>query len=322
MKNKPVWQFVMNCLDSGVSVCLLAVVESSGSSPGREGFKMAVAANGERCGTIGGGIMEVHWVTTGIKSLQEGISTRTVRKVFHSRESQFEQSGLICSGSQTILAFTLDIANRSTVDEILTVYEQKQFGRLTIEPQSFTFESNLLNTNDCSFRYSNATDWIYQENLGVLNTVYVIGSGHVGLALSRIMATLDFHVVVVDERPAVETFVSNSFAHTKHSMPYENIGSIVSGGEREYVAVVTTAYESDERALKAIVGKNPRYIGLMGSPAKSRKIFDDLTSYGLTEKQLRQIHSPIGLPIASHTPEEIAISIAAEIIKAKNEPNT
>ncbi len=279
---------------------------------------MAVALSGERRGTIGGGVMEVKSVDDAIQSLREGTVLSRIRKVFHSRESLFEQSGLICSGTQTLLAMSLDQSFRTAIDEIVQTFDRKIFGRLVIGPDTFLFESNQRLAADYSFTYSQPNEWVYKENVGVLDTVYIVGSGHVGFALSRIMATLDFHVVVIDERPSVETFLLNSYAHTKITLRYEDIGSVISVAGRSYVAVVTTAYESDERALKAVIGKNLHYIGLMGSPSKTRTIVRDLRSQDVTEEQLQQIHNPIGLPIASNTPEEIAISIAAEIIKAKN----
>ncbi len=319
MKNEPVWQFAFDCLQQNIPVMLLAVAESAGASPGKAGFKMAIASNGERRGTIGGGIMEVNWVGQSLKSLGEGSAAMEVRRVFHSRETPHEQSGLICSGSQTILAVPFDVRAKECIGEILTTFEQKKFGRLSIGVSGISLEQNKLHDEDFSFTYKSEKDWKYKENLGVLDTVYIVGSGHVGLALSRVMSTLDFRVVVIDDRAAVETFTKNTFAHEKIFSAYDAIGDIIRDGGRSYVAVVTTAYKCDEAALKSIINKNLKYIGLMGSEAKTKQIFDDLRKEGITDERLHRIHTPIGVPIASHTPEEIAVSIAAEIIQAKNE---
>lgn len=297
---------------------LLTVVESHGASPGKAGFRMAIAADGERQGTIGGGVMEVNWVEQSLQLLSQRSRSSTVRKLFHSRETIYERSGLICSGSQTILLMPLYQDFESIVREVAQTFDEHRVGGLRMSGQEFTFDSHKRYSVDRRFLYRDEHDWSYEENIGVLDTIYIVGSGHVGLALSRVMSMLDFRVVVIDDRPDVETFKNNTFAHQKITSNYDDIGRYISGDSHEYVAMVTTAYKSDEAALKSIIEKQVRYIGLMGSPAKTRQIVDDLKALGISEDKFSRVRNPIGLPIASHTPEEIAISIAAEIIKERN----
>ncbi|MBI5471952.1 MAG: XdhC family protein [Ignavibacteriae bacterium] len=319
MKNKSVWQFILDCLQRQSPVLLIAVVESHGASPGKAGFKMAVAANGERRGTIGGGIMEMTWIERSAEILSHPDAPTSVRHLFHSRESKHEQSGLICSGSQSVLFRVMTPKHLPDVENIVRVYNEFGVGTLQISATDFSFWPNRRNDVDCEFTLTSETDWKYKENLGVLDSVYVVGSGHVGLALTRIMSTLDFRVVVFDDRPEAETFAENTFAHGKVCTSYDKVGDHMLGTGREYVAVVTTAYKTDEAALLSIFQKNPKYIGLMGSDAKADQIFADLSRAGVSNEILQRIHVPIGIPIASHTPEEIAISIAAEIIKERND---
>ena len=87
---------------------LLTVVESSGSSPGRQGFKMAVAADGTLCGSIGGGIMEVKLVELAKDRLDRGVCEAMLKKQVHRKSAPQHQSGMICSGEQTVLFFGLD----------------------------------------------------------------------------------------------------------------------------------------------------------------------------------------------------------------------
>jgi xanthine dehydrogenase accessory factor len=82
---------------------------------------------------------------------------------------------------------------------------------------------------------------------------------------------------------------------------------------------MTLGYRTDDQAVRAVLDKQFRYIGMLGSKAKFGKLLADYRAEGIAEEQLQRIHSPAGLPIRSQTPEEIAISIAAEIIKVKNE---
>lgn len=315
---KEFWEFLAHHLADGTPAALLAVVESHGASPGKAGFAMAITARGDRIGTIGGGIMEVQWVERAIAVARDRHARPLVKRVFHSPDTQFEPSGLICSGWQTILLKRLEPDAASAAKAICTAYDEHRSGLLRVSPSEFSFDPQRRGKHDVSFVWGGEQTWTLEQNVGVLDTVYVVGSGHVGLALTRILSTLDMRVVTFDDREGVDTFVRNSFADQKICCAFGDIGTWIAGNEREYVAVVTAGYKSDEAALRALVNKHVRYIGLMGSAAKTRQIFDDLRSEGIEEEFLRRIHTPIGLPIASHTPAEIAVSIAAEIIKIKN----
>ncbi len=316
---KEVLDFIHDRLRKHEPVTLVTVVESHGASPGRAGFAMAVGASGDHVGTIGGGVMELQWTEQAIAAAQSSQHGMTVvKKLFHSRDTQFEASGLICSGWQTVLLKRLDEDVLPVVESIRETFEQHDCGRLCITPAEFSFAAHERVPQDSTFAYTDDQHWRYEQTVGVLDTVYVVGSGHVGLALCRVLATLDFRVVVFDDRPNVETFVNNHFAHQKVTCHYGEVGGWVTGTEHEFVAVVTAGYVSDEAALRSLMNKNVKYIGLMGSPAKTMQIFNDLRAEGVAEDFLKRIHSPIGLPIASHTPAEIAVSIAAEIIQLKN----
>ncbi|MFT4553352.1 MAG: xanthine dehydrogenase accessory factor [Chlamydiales bacterium] len=144
------------------------------------------------------------------------------------------------------------------------------------------------------------------------------GGGHVGLALSKVMASLDFHVTVFDHRPEVKTILENSYAHEIIITDFEEIGKIVAEGDNAYVAIVSTNFKTDEAALRALVSKKLRYLGIMGSAAKLEHLFGILRNEGYSNETLRKIHAPIGVSIYSRSVEEIGISIAAELVQAKN----
>ena len=99
---------------------------------------------------------------------------------------------------------------------------------------------------------------------------------------------------------------------------YSELSDLISGGENVYVAIMTFGYRSDNIALRAVINKDFKYIGVLGSQTKTDELFKEWKHDGLSLKRLEKIHSPIGLSIKSQSPMEIAISIAAEIIKVKN----
>ena len=114
---------------------------------------------------------------------------------------------------------------------------------------------------------------------------------------------------------------ANTYAQEKQVVSYKSIGKHVSEGKQSYVVIMTFGHQADELVLGQLAGKKLRYLGLMGSPAKIAQIFASLKKKGVGAASLKKVHAPVGLPIHSHTPEEIAISIAAEIIQVKNKPS-
>jgi len=113
------WRFILSKLNETVPVMLLYVLESEGSSPGRQGFKMAVAANGEMYGTIGGGIMEHKLVEKAKAMLQQKVSTVLLMRQHHDKEHTKDQSGMICSGSQLNAFIPLTNSDIQTVEKII-----------------------------------------------------------------------------------------------------------------------------------------------------------------------------------------------------------
>jgi len=164
------------------------------------------------------------------------------------------------------------------------------------------------------FRIEAENAWLYEENIGAIDTAYIIGGGHVGQALSHVLAMLDFHIVILDER----TDIDNLYANEKILASYEDIQRHISDGDRNYVVIMTPNHKADKRVLEQLLDKKLRYLGMMGSARKVREIFGQLRDQGIPSEKLGGIHTPIGLPIKSHTPAEIAVSIAAEMISVKN----
>jgi xanthine dehydrogenase accessory factor len=131
---------------------------------------------------------------------------------------------------------------------------------------------------------------------------------------------MDFRIHLFEHRPDLHTLAQNEFVLEKIIVKeYDELKErIPSGGNDRYVIVMTLGYRTDDRAIRALLGKRFRYFGVLGSQAKSEKLFAGYRAEGIAEEDLWNIHSPAGMPIKSQTPEEIAVSIAAEIIQEKN----
>ena len=313
-----IWQFAASKLEQNEFIMLLVVAESSGSSPGRQGFKMVVAET-DLAGSIGGGVMEVALAENAklkIKNAKLKIHSEIVEQVH--RKNVLNSSGMICSGKQTVIFYELNFSHLKTVEKIIYALENNQSKKLQISNFKFQISNSL--SDDADFKFERGgDDFIYEEKLGFKNKLFIIGGGHCALALSEIMSKMDFHISLFDDREDLNTLAKNRFVQNKRIIEsYENIDEFIESGINVYVVVMTLGYKFDEIVIRKLFEKEFKYFGVLGSKAKMKTLLKNLEKENFNKDKLKQIHTPIGLPINSRTPEEIAVSIAAEIIAVKN----
>lgn len=312
------WRLLAKSLQNNIPVMLLYVLQSKGSSPGRQGFCMAVNANGEMEGSIGGGIMEHKFVEMAREKLQISNPKSQIRKQVHDKSATRDRSGMICSGEQTILIYHLQESDKKTIDAIINSLEENRNGMLTLSPSKIQFSDNISSA-DFYFEMKSEEDWIYQEKIGYKNHLYIIGAGHCALAFSKIMSTMDFYIHLFDDRKELNTMEQNEFVHEKKLVNnYAELQELIPPGKNVYIVIMTFGYRKDDIALRALLNKQFKYLGLLGSKKKIEELFNTYRNEGIADEVLDRIHSPVGIQIKSETPEEIAISIAAEIITVKN----
>lgn len=320
------WQHALACLRTGTPATLLLVVHSAGSSPGRRGFKMCVTPT-DLVGSIGGGIMEQKFVELARQRQQQADTTVLLREQIHRGEAPRNRSGMICSGEQTLVLLPLQPAHEFVVADIV-----ERLRYVTIAPIVVTHDGHLglglglgqIGAEELGLHHpADAPEgwWQYSENQGFQDQVTIVGGGHVALALSRVLATLDVHLTVLDDRADLNTFEQNVYAHQRRRVEYATIGAEVQAGARHFVIIMTVGYRTDAVVLRQLLTHELAYLGMMGSAAKIATLRRELLTEGFSEQQLARLHAPIGLPIHSRTPEEIAISIAAELIRARNAPD-
>ncbi|CAN5496606.1 hypothetical protein BH10BAC3_BH10BAC3_01750 [soil metagenome] len=314
-----VWQLLMLSLQQSIPAMLMYVLESNGSSPGRQGFAMAVSANGAMAGSIGGGIMEHKFVEMAKERLKNNADQLpAIKKQVHDKTAAKDQSGMICSGDQTILLYPVSSADIPQIEKIIACLSNNASGTLDLSPAGLVFSDESPASN-YSFSMQSQREWLYREMLGYKNHLYIIGGGHCALALSKLMSSMDFYIHLFDHRDALNTIEQNLYAHKKTILDdYSGLKNIIPAGAHHYVVVMTVGYRTDDIAVRALIAKPFAYFGILGSKKKIEKLFSDYIAEGISEEVLQQIHAPIGLAVNSRTPEEIAISIAAEIIQVKN----
>lgn len=310
-----VWEFINDKLEASVKVLLLYVLESEGSSPGRQGFKMAVAADGTFNGTIGGGIMEHKLVEKAKQMLAENETTVSLMWQYHDKEQATNQSGMICSGNQLNAFIPLTIKDAAIVTSI-TEGNQKI---IQLSTKGISLRDAIPQDKNYDLEFRSEKDWFYSEKLNQQPVIHIIGGGHVSLALSQQMSFLGFFTKVYDDRADLNTIAENQFANEKHFIEdYNKLGDTIQASTDDHVVIITFGYRSDKIVLKQLLDKKFSYIGLIGSNKKIETLFKELEGEGIEPARWKHVFAPIGLNIFSKTAPEIAVSIAAEIIREKN----
>ncbi|MEN8122564.1 MAG: XdhC family protein [Bacteroidota bacterium] len=310
-----IWNFIRSKLKEDQKVMLLIVIDSHGSSPGRRGFKMAVSGDGEILGSVGGGVMEYRMVELAKKHFKSPFEIFS-KIENHNSKNTSNSSGMICSGSQQVAFYPLD-------KQYLSIIESLTFtknGNLTFTESGFQYNSETDLSSEFISKIQDEYTWSFSEQLGFKDHLIVFGAGHVGKSVSRIFKQLGFYITVFDNRDhELTTFSNNRFAHSKKIIDFNEVAKYIVEGNNVYVVIMTFNHLDDEKILKQLIDKNIGYLGMMGSPEKVKSVFQKLRSKGITSQQLKKVDAPIGIPINSHAPDEIAISIAAKVISVKNE---
>ena len=148
-------------------------------------------------------------------------------------------------------------------------------------------------------------------------TLYIFGGGHVSLPVAKIGKLLGFKIAVIDDRteyanpqrlPEVELILAEDFNKAFSKLKID---------KSSYIVIVTRNHENDELVLELALGTEAKYIGMIGSKTKNKAIFSHLLAKGIPKNLLDKVHVPIGLEIYAQTPEEIAVSILAEMVKVR-----
>jgi xanthine dehydrogenase accessory factor len=145
-------------------------------------------------------------------------------------------------------------------------------------------------------------------------TVFILGAGHIGFAVARMAKITGFEVVVIDERPAYAN--KERFPDAGHIYVEDPAGMVpkLNINKASYLVIACRGHLEDQEVLAEALKTPAGYIGMLGSKKKVKTVFANLIKLGISEESLKRVHAPIGIPIATDTPEEIAVSILAEMI--------
>jgi xanthine dehydrogenase accessory factor len=154
-----------------------------------------------------------------------------------------------------------------------------------------------------------------------LPALIIFGGGHISFFLARIGKMVDFRVTIIDDRP--EFANAERFPEADETIA-EEIAAVTKRldiNSSSYIVIVTRGHQKDTQVLQWAATTPAGYIGMIGSKRKIHTVFSYLKTKGISQEQLDHVHTPIGLPIGAETPEEIAVSIMAEIIQVRHQLN-
>ncbi len=329
-------------LARGETVAVATVVRTIGSAPRQVGAQMFVASGGGIAGSVSGGCVEGAVFT----ACQEAISTGQARLLhFGVSDDDAWAVGLACGGTIEVLVEVLatpqEQSTYHTLSELITngqavaivtlIEGGETIGaRLLLHPngqasgslgnteltqRACTEAQELLATGitrSLSYPAHDAT--IFVQSFLPPPTLVMIGGVHIAVALAAMARIVGFHTVVIDPRTAFAN--DERFAHVDELLtgwPDEGLAHYLDA--RSAVAVLTHDPKLDDPALQVALASTARYIGALGSRSTHQKRLERLRAAGLDETRLARIHGPIGLALGAKTPEEIGVSILAQIIQ-------
>ncbi len=158
---------------------------------------------------------------------------------------------------------------------------------------------------------------VFIEPVLPVSQLYLFGAGHVALNVYKVARVAGFEVSVVDDRESYANRDRFPEACEIHAEEFEKAMAALAPGESSFIVIVTRGHRDDMRVLRWAVGTSARFIGMIGSKRKVISIYKELEKEGIAREQLERVHAPVGLEIGAVTPEEIAVSIVAEMIAVR-----
>jgi xanthine dehydrogenase accessory factor len=181
------------------------------------------------------------------------------------------------------------------------------------KPQSLTFNLNNNPKYDTGLVCGGTLE-IYIEPVLPAATLYIFGAGHVAWNLYKVARLAGFDVVVTDDRETYANRERFPDARDIYADEYEHVMSQLAPNDSSYIVIVTRGHRDDMRVLRWAAETPAKYIGMIGSQRKTIAIYKELEKEGIAPEKLARVYAPVGLDIGAITPEEIAVSIVAELI--------
>ena len=343
MDNVELFRKAAEILEGGQSVGLVTVVATTGSTPGKVGYKMLVLGDGSIAGTIGGGFLEAQMIEEARRMLERP-AVRLLR--FQVGETPDDEKG-ICGGSVEFLIETFDPASLPLFHDLAAVVDREEGGvlvslilpgqpprKMRLGPvdavetlgavgQAPPYQEiaaavdEVLAAGTGGIRVSAADVEVFVEPLARPPRAILFGAGHVSSHIARYARSVHFSVTVCDDRPEYANRVRFPDADEIVVEDFGRAFDKIRIDDHSYVVIVTRGHRCDGIVLEQAVRSGARYIGMIGSKRKTLTLLQKLRDTGVASERLDRVYAPIGASIGALTAEEIALSIVCELVKVR-----
>lgn len=348
-----IWKAASQHFERGHNFVLATILAVDGSSPRHAGTRLLVSQAGHTVGTIGGGLFEAQVCQYAAEVLSSGISMRSAF-VFKGKDSS-SSSEMMCGGDVDVLIEFISASDKtqesvfqSILDLMAAGSSGMLFSRIDIpvggrldssvprlllmsdgtrvggfEGQEYAVEHapplRLMGSTKL-LEHPGGAYVVYAEWIRAQGTAYIFGAGHVGACVAHLASYVDFGVVVIDDRVEYANPDKIPDAQRCHVVSsFDRALSELDIDEDSFLVIVTRGHAHDKIVLSQALRTNAGYIGMIGSRRKTNLIYETLLREGFTRQDLDRVHAPIGLNIGGETPQEIAVSIVAEMISIRTQ---
>ena len=346
---RDVFQAAIEEIKNKKKFVISTVTKTIGSTPQKTGAKLLVREDGSGVGTLGGGCVEGDIWFESKSMLEEDSDSETRFREYTLNQELAEQEGLVCGGTMYFLLDKLIPENQNiehlrslqnslngkdsgksiltlvnTQNKDLSIGIKKTFdfentNKISNDElinESEDIENTISNRSSKCVKLKDGNEW-YVEIYTTPATLLICGGGHIANSLAPIAHKLNFNVWITDDRK--EFANSNRFPNAErivNDIPESALKSLPVT-ENTYIIIATRGHRYDLVATQAAVQTKAKYIGIVGSMRKAVLIFEDLLKNGISKEKVRAIRSPVGLDLRGRSPDEIAVSIIAEMLMIK-----
>ncbi|MCX8110345.1 MAG: XdhC family protein [Syntrophorhabdaceae bacterium] len=328
-----IYRIIEQYIIEGKTGILATVIRRLGSAPRDTGAKMFIGEDGRTYGTIGGGKLELDVFEEALKIMGKGLT-----RIFHVRmnATTIAEQGMLCGGDVDILLEPVDkrylelyreagqCSEKGKRGIVITRFGHAGFLKTFVGPENMTCGDPITDEQLIKVqRYFDQRNPVVidgdtvVEPLIIYSPLYIFGAGHVSQFISKVAKIVDFYVVVIDDRAE---FASKERFPDADEIIVDNFDKVFSKLDftgKEYAVIVTRGHSYDAFVLQEVLKRDYRYVGMIGSRRKIKIIFDNLKEMGYSEEVIKSVHAPIGIDIDAETPQEIAVSIVAELIQER-----
>ena len=291
---------------------LVTIIACEGSAPRGSGARMLVSEEGQICGTIGGGAVEKRAEAVAQRLINE---KRSLLKEYKLNVRDEDDIGMICGGDVTVHYCFVpagDAGWKNTVDTALSLIEDNSPGYF-VEPLSDAAPYIVPGGKDALSMTEKGVGY-FSEPLPIGERVIIFGGGHIAKELVPIIAHVGFRPVIFENRPDFAD--ASRFPEADRTIigDFQNIAASIDIRPDDFIVIMTNGHVFDYYCEEQVLRYDTAYVGVIGSRSKIAAVNKKLLAAGIPQEKIDTEHKPIGINIKAVTPEEIAVSIAAELI--------